>query len=175
MKLGERQSLITLYKRWVVILFLLGGIGGLSAYRYRADVSAMAPEDLLALRPEGAIRVFGNVKVGTLRQDDQGATTFELSSVSGGVTSVLVRYQGEPYESLREQKNLVIEGMWDTGKMEILARKLSLTPNYGFVTAAYLISLIPLGLFLFHMERQTLLLSIQIKEERGYEPIAPRV
>jgi len=170
MKLGERRSLRHLYLRWgvmllVLCLILVGGVA-----RYYRDVSALSPEQLMRQRPEGLVRVMGRVKAGTLNQSHEGST-FELTGTEGGVTSILVRHQGKPYENMRALKVLVIEGEWDTGRMALSALNFRPLPNYGFVTAAYLLSMIPLVLFLFHMERSILLLSILIKEEKGYQPL----
>ncbi len=170
MKLGERASLKKINIRWGVILLLLCIIIGLAVVRYYKEVYAMTPEQLMIARPEGVIRVLGRVKAGTLQANAEGAT-FEISSASGGETSIVVRHQGKPYENLREMKVLVIHGIWDTGKMELSAQKFSLVPNFHFVTAAYLLTLIPLGLFLFFMERSMIITSLQIKDERGYQPV----
>ncbi len=171
MKLGEASSLKKIYFRWVGILIVLGIIGLSGVIRYYREVQALSPEVLLEKRPEGMVRVLGRVEAGTLNGGPEGSQ-FKLSAVSGGKTSIGVRYEGKPYENLRELKVLVVSGEWDTGKMELSALSFGLTPNYGFVVAAYLLSLVPLCLFLFNMERKLILLSILIKEEKGYEPIA---
>ena len=157
-----------MYVRWGMMLLAFGFIGVASVVRYNKEVSALSPEQLIRERPEGVARVLGRVKAGTLQEGD-GEYVFEFTGASGGMTSIQVRYHGKPYENMRELKVLVIEGEWDTGRMEFAAQRFHPLPNYGFITAAYLLSLILLGIFLFGMERSVLLLSILIKEEKGYQ------
>ncbi len=172
MKLGDQSALPKLYIRWIVILILLGGVGLLAIDRYCKEVASFSPEELLIQRPEGVVRLLGRVEPGTLLAD---GSFFKLSDVSGGKTLISIQYAGTPYENLRELKVLMIKGKWDTGRMAFIAESFSVTPNYHFVVAAYLIALIPLGLFLLNMEREVLLLSLLIKGEKGYEPIAHSV
>ncbi len=167
MKLGERSALRKIYFRWITILIILGMVSLLGLVRYYKEVYALSPEALLEKQPEGVVRVLGRVEAGTLREGPEGSL-FKLSGVSVGKTSVWVRYEGKPNENLRELKVLVVGGKWDTGKMEFSAQRFGRTPNYGFVVAAYLTALVPLGLFLFNMERNVILLSLLIKEEKSY-------
>ena len=73
-------------------------------------------------------------------------------------------------ESLRELKSLVVIGRWDRAARAIEAREIALTPNAPFIFAAYLLGIVPLGLFLFRMERRVQLLYHQIKEAKAYTP-----
>jgi hypothetical protein len=50
------------------------------------------------------------------------------------------------------------------------AEEIALLPNYWFVAGAYLAGIIPIGLFLFSMERRVELLYNRIKSTKLYEP-----
>lgn len=154
------------YLRWGVVLIVGIVIGLLGVRRYNDEVTAISPEAFLSERPAETVRVIGRVEAGSLVKEGS-QTTFLLSGKS---EKVPVRYIGEDSESLRELKTLVIQGRWNAADRELEAQKISLTPNYGFVAAAYLITLVPLGLFLFHMERKVALLYIMIKQEKPYQP-----
>ena len=169
MKLGERESLQKIYIQWGVILLVLCVIAGFGVARYYQDVFPISPEQLIQMRPEGSVRVIGRVKAGTLNEGPEDSR-FELTGKTEGLTSIQVEYHGKPYENMREMKLLVVEGDWDTGRMQLSARNFRPLPNTGFVVAAYLFALIPLCIFLFSMERSVILLSILIKEEKGYQP-----
>ena len=141
-------------------------IGLLGMQRYYRDVNALSPEQLLREQPIQTVRVLGRIEAGSLMKEETGMKFL----LSGESEKVPVSYRGEETDSLRELKTLVIVGKWDPSAHKFDAQKVSITPNYGFVTAAYLLSLIPLGLFLFHMERKVALLYIMIKQEKAYQP-----
>jgi cytochrome c-type biogenesis protein CcmE len=141
-------------------------IGLLGLQRYNRDVTAVSPAQLVREPPAQPVRVLGMVEAGSI-QKEEARLTFLLS---GEGEKIPVSYVGDETESLRELKILVVEGKWDPSGRVLEARKISLTPNYGFVTAAYLVTLVPLGLFLFNMERKVALLYIMIKEEKAYQP-----
>ncbi len=141
-------------------------IGLLGLQRYHRDVTAISPAQLLREPPAQPVRVLGMIEAGSLKKEE-GRLTFLLS---GEGEKVSVSYGSDETESVRELKILVIEGKWDSSARVLEARKISLTPNYGFVTAAYLVALVPLGLFLFNMERKVALLYIMIKQEKAYQP-----
>ena len=92
---------------------------------------------------------------------------FELA---GEKEKVSVRYSGEAPANLRELKTLVVIGRWNSSARQFEAHEISLLPNYGFVTGAYLVGIIPLSLFLFGMERRVELLYNKIKTTKLYEP-----
>jgi hypothetical protein len=94
-------------------------------------------------------------------------TRFQLA---GERERISVRFMGDDPENLRELKTIVVAGRWDDTARELEGQKITLTPNYGFITAAYLIGLIPMGLFLFNMERKVAILYTRIKEEKVYQP-----
>ena len=141
-------------------------IGLLGMQRYYRDVNALSPEQLLREQPIQTVRVLGRIEAGSLMKEETGMKFL----LSGESEKVPVSYRGEETDSLRELKTLVIVGKWDPSAHKFDAQKVSITPNYGFVTAAYLLSVVPLGLFLFHMERKVALLYIMIKQEKVYQP-----
>ncbi len=168
MKLGERQSFRAIYIRWVAVVILLAVIAVLAVFRYNREVSAIPLEALLQKKPDGMVRLLGRVVAGTLVRKDTVAT-FNLSG-EGKVEKISVLYIGKPDDNLRELKELVLVGFFDPDKMEFTAQRIAPIPNMGFVVSAYLLSIIPLIFFLFNMERNLILLSILIKEERPYQP-----
>jgi len=168
MKLGERQSLRAIYIRWIAVAMILAIIFALAIFRYNREVSAIPLEALLQNKPDGMVRVLGRVVAGTLMRKES-ASTFNLSSDAKN-TEISVLYIGKPDDNVRELKLLVLAGFFDPEKMEFTAQRIAPIPNIGFVVAAYLIALLPLIFFLFNMERNIILLSILIKEEKAYEP-----
>jgi len=159
------------YIRWAVILMLGTGLFFLGWMRYREEVRTVSPESLLRDRPAGGVRLLGTVVPGTLEKPSEsggpGETRFSLKE---GEAQVMVRYSGDDAEDLRELKTLVVHGRWDQESQTFQGDKISVVPNYGFITAAYLVSVIPLGLFLFSMERRVRLLYHEIKGTNVYEP-----
>jgi len=101
-----------------------------------------------------------------MRNTEEGLTHFELS---GEGSRIAVQISEDEEEALRELKTVVLVGKWDRTRQVLNAGEVALVPNYGFITSAYLLSLIPLGLFLFQMERKVAMLYITIKEEKVYE------
>jgi hypothetical protein len=109
---------------------------------------------------------------------------FELA---GPEADLLVHYDGPADDNLRELKTLVVVGHLNlTGpagsaksdgldRQRFEAHELDLLPNYGFITAAYLLALVPLALFLFGMERRVALLYTVIKGTTVYQPEAGTV
>ncbi len=171
MKLGERQSLRQIYFRWTVISIVVAVISALAIFRYNREVAAISPDELIRIKPDGMVRVLGRVVAGTLNKKE-AVPIFNLSGeiFSEAKTEIAVHYIGKPDDNLRELKMLVLTGFFDPGKMEFTAQKISPMPNTGFIVSAYLLSMVPLMLFLFNMERNVILLSILIKEEKGYQP-----
>lgn len=154
------------YIRWGVVFAIGMVIGLLGLQRYYRDVNALSPEQLLREQPAQVVRVIGRIEGGSLVKEESQRKFL----LSGESEKVPVVYRGEETDSLRELKTLVVVGKWDPSAHLLEAQKISMTPNYGFITAAYLLSLIPLGLFLFNMERKVALLYIMIKQEKAYQP-----
>ncbi len=143
-------------------------IGVLGIQRYNRDVTAISPHHLLQDQPTQAVRILGMVEAGSiLKEGEGGPVAFQLSAEG---VKLSVRYLGEETENLRDLKTVVVGGKWNPTTRIFEAEKISVVPNYGFITAAYLASLIPMGLFLFNMERKVALLYILIKEEKVYQP-----
>jgi cytochrome c-type biogenesis protein CcmE len=156
------------YIRWAIIVSLGAGLFIVGLMRYREEVRTVSPEALLRDRPEGPVRLMGIVLPGTLeKHTDSKEFRFALK---GADQQVPVRYTGEDPENLRELKTLVVNGRWDAESQLFQGDKISVVPNYSFITAAYLVSVIPLAVFLFAMERRVRLLYQEIKGTTVYEP-----
>ncbi|MFQ5579602.1 MAG: cytochrome c maturation protein CcmE [Nitrospiria bacterium] len=157
-----------LYLRWGGVLLVGLVIILLGLVRYQREVSAFPLEKFLGQKPNQAVRVEGMVVGGSLVKGAPGGPIqFTLADEGAQVP---VHYEGEEPENLRELKRLVILGRWDPGEERIEAEGVSVVSNFGFVAWAYLVTLIPMGLFLFNMERKVALLYIMIKEEKVYQP-----
>lgn len=169
-----------LYLRWAGIIGVALVIVWLAAQHYDRAVKTITPEQLLQTRPVGTVRVIGLVQAGSLRITPQEGSTppmiqseFELA---GQQERLPVHYDGPADDNLRELKTLVVvghlnpEGPDGSSGRRFEAHEFDLLPNYGFITAAYLLALIPLGLFLFGMERRVALLYTVIKETTAYQP-----
>ena len=155
------------YIRWAILLLAGLMIVFLGAQRYYEDVYSLTPEEVLENTPRETVRMLGMVQAGTLKAEPPfEQATFELA---GEQAQLPVYYQGEAPDNLRELKTLVVVGRWDSGQSRFKAHEIDLVPNYGFITAAYLVFL-PLGLFLFRMEQRVRLLYNRIKESKIYEP-----
>ena len=157
-----------LYIRWAVLAFLFGVIGVLGAVRYNREVKAISPKALLASPKSGTLRLIGRVEPGTLIREKGGK--FARFTLAGEGVSVPVQFAEDDQETLRELKTIVVIGKWDSENQRFNAGEIALVPNYGFIASAYLAALVPLGLFLFHMERKVAILYIRIKEEKVYKP-----
>lgn len=148
---------------------VIGAIIGLFGMaRYQREVSTIPLEKFLEEKPAQPVRVLGMVVGGSLVKGSNGEPI--RFTLSGEGAQAPVRYKGDEPENLRELKRLVVVGRWNAEDRLVEAEAVSLVPNYGFVTWAYLVTLIPMGLFLFHMERKVALLYIMIKEEKVYQP-----
>jgi cytochrome c-type biogenesis protein CcmE len=159
-----------LYLRWAAIAAVSLVIVALCNQRYQREVTAV-PVGVFAKSPsEGAVRLLGMIEAGSLTKNEPaGEAAFRLT---GNGKAVSVRYAGQDLDTLRELKTLVLIGRWDPARGSFEAGEIGLVPNYGYVAAAYLIGMIPLGLFLFRMEQKVELLYTEIKEAKAYEPEA---
>lgn len=155
------------YLRWTIVLLIGAVIAGLTVQRYRSEVLAVSPQELLASPPSEPVRVLGQVEAGSLKPDG-GLSKADFILTSGGV-QIQVHYEGPEPDNLRELKNLVAVGRWNPGPAVFMAHEIDLVPNFGFVAAAYLATLIPLVFFLFVMERRVNLLYNAIKQAKVYE------
>lgn len=159
-----------LYVRWAVLLAAAVVIASMAWADYQRRLISLSPEQMLAQPTTGTVRVQGMVEAGTLDGDaDSGHVRFMLG---GDGEAMPVQYDGPPPENLRELKTLVVLGEWDDAAKVFRAHETALVANYGFVAGAYLIGLIPLGLFLFAMERKVGQLYREIKQSKLYEPEA---
>jgi cytochrome c-type biogenesis protein CcmE len=160
------------YLRWAAIFVVAVAIGSSGFLRYASDVKTVSPEEVIRSGSPGSIRVLGTVEAGSLVLEGTGTeegpaeARFSLSGDPG----LRVHYIGAKPENLRELKKLVIEGRWEPVSKRFQAHKIAVVPNYRFVTAAYFVAILPLGIFLFLMERRVRLLFYEIKETTVYEP-----
>jgi len=165
--------MIWLYLRWGGIVLAGLVIAGIAAQRYAAEVRPITPEQLLGGEVSGRTRVIGMVQPGSLvvapEASPQGEmeATFELA---GAREQLPVHYLGPADDNLRELKTVVVVGRLDTAGGLFESGRLDLVPNYGFVTAAYLVALVPLALFLFLMERRVAVLYTVTKATTAYKP-----
>jgi cytochrome c-type biogenesis protein CcmE len=165
--------MIWLYLRWGAVALAGLVITSIAAGRYAAEVRPITPEEL----PQGAasdrVRVIGMVQPGSLVVASQAPSetgmeaTFELAGLREHLP---VHYLGPADDNLRELKTVVVVGRLDNTSRRIESDRLDLVPNYGFVTAAYLIALLPLALFLFLMERRVAVLYTVTKATTAYKP-----
>ncbi len=142
-------------------------IVAVGAQYYYREVRPLTPEQVTREHPAGSIRMLGMVEAGSIVKG--AASTPIRFSLIGNEQRIPVVYQGNDPDSLRDLKTLVVVGQWDDTSQRFLAQKINLTPNYGFITAAYLV-MVPLALFLFLMERRVRLLYNEIKLSKIYEP-----
>ena len=156
------------YARWSGLLIGVAIIALLSFRYYEKKLESISPEQLLREQPAGVVRVLGIVQGGSLVTQPPFHEAAFLLSGQGEMISV--QYRGEAPENLREIKTLVVIGRWDPSLRQFEAHDIALVPNYGFVASAYLIGIIPMGLFLFSMERRVALLYNTIKDTKLYEP-----
>ncbi len=110
------------------------------------------------------------VKSGTLQGEvEKGQAVFEFVD---GPATIDVEYQGPPLENIRELKTMVLIGRWDSQVQIFRAQDTALINNFGFVAAAYLISILGLGWMVFAMSQRVMVLFKEIKESKLYEPEA---
>ena len=108
------------------------------------------------------------VKSGTLSGAiEQGQATFELVD---GPATLPVEYAGPPLENIRELKTIVLIGHFDQEAKIFKAKDTALINNFGFVAAAYLLTVITLCWALFAMGQRVMVLFKEIKDEKLYEP-----
>jgi cytochrome c-type biogenesis protein CcmE len=158
------------YIRWGGILLVGLIIAILGAQRYRQEVSAISPEQLLQEQPAGTVRVLGTVQAGSLSSSSEASAAYQARfRFSGEKETLAVWYTGEKPDNLRELKKLVVVGRWNVSSQKFEAHEIQLLPNFGYVAAAYLIVMIPMGIFLFRMERKVELLYTEIKSAKVYE------
>jgi len=155
------------YIRWGVLMVVFGVIGFLGLARYNREVRTISPEVLLGQKTDSEVRVMGMIEAATLEGGVDGAP-FRFSLSKAG-TKVPVVFSGDDADILRELKTIVAIGRWQAEKGEFQAAEIALTPNYGFIASAYLLSLVPLVFFLFYMERRVAMLYVMIKEEKVYQ------
>lgn len=155
------------YLRWGVLILVFAVIGFLGLVRYNRDVRTISPKILLAQPSSAGIRLMGMIEAGSLKGGSEGLPfRFNLSSEASKIPVV---FSGDDADTLRALKTIVAVGHWHAEKGVFEAAEIALTPNYGFVTSAYIFSLIPLILFIFSMERRVALLYVMIKEEKVYQ------
>ena len=160
-----------LYTRWALILGATFLLGFLTYQHYQQHLSTISVGTLLGSPPATQpVRIQGMVKSGTLKGDmEQGQATFEFVD---GASSLAVVYQGPPLENIRELKTLVLIGRWDSQAQVFRAQETALINNFGFVAAAYLISVLAVGWMVFAMSQRVMVLFKEIKESKLYEPEA---
>lgn len=157
------------YTRWAI---MVGGIillAMMTFQQYQRDLStislATALESPATSKP---VRIQGMVKSGTLLGAvEQGQATFELID---GPTTLAVEYAGPPLENIRELKTMVLIGQLDPATKTFKAKDTALINNFGFVAAAYLLTVISMCWTLFAMSQRVLVLFKEIKDEKLYEP-----
>lgn len=155
------------YLRWVGLLLVGIWIVVVGAQYYYREVRPLTPEQVVREHPAGSVRMIGMVEAGSMVKET-ASTQIQLSLIGNG-QRIPVIYQGNDQDSLRDLKTLVVVGRWDDTNQRFLAQKINLIPNYGFITAAYMV-MIPMALFLFVMERRVRLLYNEIKLSKIYEP-----
>ncbi len=169
--LESRQGCLVkrFYLRWMILMTIFGSISILGAVRYFQEVRTISPKTLLSIQPKETVRLMGMIDAGSfMKATENEPFRFDLSGEGG---KVAVTYTGEdPDGLLRELKTIVVIGNWESGDGEFQAKEIALVPNYGFITSAYIFSLVPLAFFLFYMERRVALLYVMIKDEKVYQP-----
>ena len=157
------------YTRWAI---MVGGIILLTImtyHQYQRDLSTISLATVLnSPTTSETVRIQGMVKSETLSGAvEQGQATFELMD---GSTTVPVEYAGPPLENIRELKRMVLIGHLDPATKTFKANDTALINNFGFVAAAYLITVLSLGWAIFAMSQRVMVLFKEIKEEKLYEP-----
>ena len=138
-------------------------------HQYQRDLSTISLATALNTPATSeTVRIEGMVKSGTLSGAvDEGQATFELID---GQTTLPVEYAGPPLENIRELKTMVLIGHLDHETKTFKAKDTALIDNFGFVAAAYLLTVIALGWSLFAMSQRVMVLFKEIKDEKLYEP-----
>lgn len=156
-----------LYIRWAVLFVIFGGIGCMGLIRYNREVKTVSPETVLASESATGVRLMGMIHPGSFVRAS-GDEPFRFKLTEDG-SQVNVTFSGDDSETLRELKTIVVIGRWDRKASRFDASDIALIPNYAFISSAYLLTLIPLALFLFFMERRVAILYVMIKEEKIYQ------
>jgi len=157
------------YARWAV---MIGGIillAMMTFQQYQRDLSTISLATVLnSPATSKTVRIQGMVKSGTLTGAvDQGEANFDLVD---GPTTLPVEYAGPPLENIRELKTIVLLGHLDHETKTFKAKDTALISNFGFVAAAYVITVFSLGWAIFAMSQRVMVLFKEIKEEKLYEP-----
>ncbi len=155
------------YLRWAGLSLVGVWIVAVGTQYYYREVRPITPDQVVREHPAGSVRMIGMVEAGSIVKETP-STQIHLSLIGNG-QRIPVIYQGNDPDNLRDLKTLVVVGEWDNTNQRFLAQKINLVPNYGFITAAYLV-MIPMALFLFMMERRVRLLYNEIKLSKLYEP-----
>jgi len=121
------------YIRWAVVIGVALVLAWLAAQHYDREVKTITPEQLLAARSEGTVRVIGMVQAGSLTIVPQEASSTPSDTAPGADPStttppntiamilaefeltgrqarLLVHYDGPADDNLRELKTLVVVG-----------------------------------------------------------------
>ncbi len=155
------------YLRWVVILVCGAVVTFMGVQRYYNEVSTISPEQVLSENPSDTIRMMGTIEGGSL-QKDEASEELRFSLSHEGV-ALPVRYTGASPDGVRELKTIVVIGEWIASQGRFDSSEIAVVPNYGFISAAYLVSFIPIIFFLFYMEHRVKLLYTQIKGTKAYK------
>ena len=157
----------SLYLRWSGLLIVAVALCVLTYVHYQRHLATLSPGQVKVEDPSQEVRVLGMVRGGTLTgKVETGDATFELIEHDA---TIPVHYYGPPPDNLRELKTLILIGKWNPSDNIFEARDIGLVTNYGFVVGAYLIGLVPLGIFLFAMSRRVGLLYEEIKASKLYQ------
>ena len=160
-----------LYTRWAIMVGGLLLLAMMTFQQYQRDLSTLSLATVVT-RPASSepVRIQGMVKSGTLSGDtEQGQATFELID---GPTTLPVEYAGPPLENIRELKTMVLIGQLDPATKTFKAKDTALINNFGFVAAAYLLTVMSICWALFAMSQRVMVLFKEIKESKLYEPEA---
>jgi len=158
-----------LYTRWAIMVGGLLLLAMMTFQQYQRDLSTLSLATVVT-RPASSepVRIQGMVKSGTLSGDtEQGQATFELID---GPTTLPVEYAGPPLENIRELKTMVLIGQLDPATKIFKAKDTALINNFGFVAAAYLLTVMSICWALFAMSQRVMVLFKEIKDEKLYEP-----
>ncbi len=157
------------YARWGLMVGGMILLAMITFQQYQRDLSTLSLAAALhSTASSEPVRIQGMVKSGTLSGAvEQGQATFELVN---GPTTLPVEYAGPPLENIRELKTMVLIGHLDQATKTFKATDTALINNFGFVAAAYLITVLVLGWAAFAMGQRVMVLFKEIKDEKLYEP-----